>query len=141
MLKYQYLKLFTTMASKGFSEKKLHLEEKSLKHELPSTCMCRKQCNNCRIFLGFFLLSLSLHLITLFCYLDLRSEVKREILQKNRDEILTPGATALNELISPEFQIVDFRYPAMDQELSCEPADCEHAAGSEPVCRNLRCHG
>ncbi|KAI5125594.1 Ectodysplasin-A [Manis pentadactyla] len=34
--------------------------------------------NNCRLFLGFFGLSLALHLLTLCCYLELRSELRRE---------------------------------------------------------------
>ncbi|XP_058147355.1 ectodysplasin-A isoform X2 [Dasypus novemcinctus] len=34
--------------------------------------------NSCRLFLGFFGLSLVLHLLTLCCYLELRSELRRE---------------------------------------------------------------
>ncbi|XP_008270960.1 ectodysplasin-A isoform X2 [Oryctolagus cuniculus] len=34
--------------------------------------------NSCRLFLGFFGLSLALHLLTLCCYLELRSELRRE---------------------------------------------------------------
>lgn len=41
------------------------------------------------VFLGLFLLSLSLHAVTLVCYLDLRSEVKREIIHQKRDTMLT----------------------------------------------------
>uniref|UniRef100_A0A4W5KF44 Ectodysplasin A n=1 Tax=Hucho hucho TaxID=62062 RepID=A0A4W5KF44_9TELE len=79
--------------------------------EITSTCICRKHCNNCKIFLGFFVLSLSLHLVTLFCYLDLRSEVKREILQKNREETVSPPADDMNDRYSPVFQLLDISYP------------------------------
>ncbi|XP_043560974.1 ectodysplasin-A [Chiloscyllium plagiosum] len=55
--------------------------------ELPPACSnCRKQCTNCGMFLGFFALSLCLHLVTLLCYLDLRSEVKRELRPQSRSE-------------------------------------------------------
>lgn len=47
-------------------------------------CGCRgaparaSEGNSCRLFLGFFGLSLALHLLTLCCYLELRSELRRE---------------------------------------------------------------
>ncbi|XP_021105522.1 ectodysplasin-A isoform X5 [Heterocephalus glaber] len=47
-------------------------------------CGCRGaparagEANSCRLFLGFFGLSLALHLLTLCCYLELRSELRRE---------------------------------------------------------------
>ncbi|XP_068103751.1 ectodysplasin-A isoform X2 [Hyperolius riggenbachi] len=41
----------------------------------PSGCSCPKNCGNCRLFLGFFALSLSLHLVTICCYLELRREM------------------------------------------------------------------
>ncbi|XP_072361894.1 ectodysplasin-A isoform X3 [Scyliorhinus torazame] len=62
------------MATKSLQGKLLNYEK-----ELPTTCSCKKQCNSCGLFLGFFVLSLFLHLLTLACYLDLRSEVKREL--------------------------------------------------------------
>ncbi|KAL0994213.1 hypothetical protein UPYG_G00119320 [Umbra pygmaea] len=97
------------MAPKSLSEKFLNLEENDLKE---STCICSKQCNNCKIFLGFFVLSLSLHLVTLFCYLDLRSEMKRGILLKNREEALSRSDTAsMNDRYSPVFQLLDISYP------------------------------
>ncbi|KAJ7995897.1 hypothetical protein DPEC_G00231470 [Dallia pectoralis] len=89
------------MAPKSLSEKFAHLEEDAVQE---STCVCRRQCDNCKVFLGLFILSLSLHVVTLFCYLDLRSEVKREILQ-NRDEAVSPGR------YSPVFQLLDISYP------------------------------
>lgn len=55
-------------------------------------CTCSKKCRSrsgSLIFLGLFLLSLSLHAVTLVCYLDLRSEVKREIIHQKRDSMLT----------------------------------------------------
>ncbi|XP_018085194.1 ectodysplasin-A isoform X2 [Xenopus laevis] len=42
-------------------------------------CACPKRCGSCRLFLGFFALSLSLHLVTICCYLELRSELRREL--------------------------------------------------------------
>ncbi|XP_060038825.1 ectodysplasin-A isoform X6 [Erinaceus europaeus] len=47
-------------------------------------CVCRgaparaSEGNSCRLFMGFFGLSLALHLLTLCCYLELRSELRRE---------------------------------------------------------------
>ncbi|XP_006161446.1 ectodysplasin-A-like [Tupaia chinensis] len=47
-------------------------------------CGCRRaparagEGNSCRLFLDFFGLSLALHLLTLCCYLELRSELRRE---------------------------------------------------------------
>ncbi|KAM4664055.1 ectodysplasin-A [Discoglossus pictus] len=43
-----------------------------------SGCSCPRRCVSCRLFLGFFALSLSLHLVTICCYLELRSELRRE---------------------------------------------------------------
>ncbi|KAL0588970.1 Ectodysplasin-A [Plecturocebus cupreus] len=40
--------------------------------------------NSCRLFLGFFGLSLALHLLTLCCYLELRSELRRERVAQSR---------------------------------------------------------
>ncbi|XP_055783871.1 ectodysplasin-A-like isoform X2 [Salvelinus fontinalis] len=79
----------------------------------PSSCTCINTCkthnrssssvsNTSMVFLGFFILSLSLHVITLLCYLDLRSEVKREISQrKGGDEKLTLGGTDVTDLLNP----------------------------------------
>lgn len=56
--------------------------------------MCGKKCrgrSGSAVFLGLFLLSLTLHAVTLICYLDLRSEVKREITHQKRDSMLTPA--------------------------------------------------
>ncbi|XP_034037701.1 ectodysplasin-A isoform X2 [Thalassophryne amazonica] len=55
-------------------------------------CTCTKKCrsrSSSVIFLGLFVLSLSLHAVTLVCYLDLRSEMKREITHQKRDSVLT----------------------------------------------------
>ncbi|XP_029785892.1 ectodysplasin-A isoform X6 [Suricata suricatta] len=46
--------------------------------------------NSCRLFLGFFGLSLALHLLTLCCYLELRSELRRERVAESR---LGPGTS------------------------------------------------
>ncbi|XP_076878771.1 uncharacterized protein LOC143527444 isoform X2 [Brachyhypopomus gauderio] len=53
--------------------------------QLHYSCTCKKNCNNCKFFFGFFIVSLSLHVITLSCFLDLRSEVKRELLRTKRE--------------------------------------------------------
>ncbi|XP_029918681.1 ectodysplasin-A isoform X4 [Myripristis murdjan] len=69
----------------------------------PPPCTCNKKCKNRSssvVFLGLFLLSLALHAITLVCYLDLRSEVKREIFHQKRDSMLTLGGT---DLADPAF--------------------------------------
>ena len=55
-------------------------------------CTCAKKCRSRSgsfVFLGLFLLSLFLHAVTLVCYLDLRSEVRQEIIHQKRDSILT----------------------------------------------------
>ncbi|XP_071255913.1 ectodysplasin-A-like isoform X1 [Salvelinus alpinus] len=79
----------------------------------PSSCTCINTCkthnrssssvsNTSMVFLGFFMLSLSLHVITLLCYLDLRSEVKREISQRRGgDEKLTLGGTDVTDPLNP----------------------------------------
>ncbi|XP_048838880.1 ectodysplasin-A-like [Brienomyrus brachyistius] len=121
------------MASKLLSEEFANLDEKAMKSELSSTCICKKQCNNCKIFLIFFVLSLSLHLITLSCYLDLRYEVKREILQKNRNEGLTPGSAVVDEPFPPEFQRVDVGYTTADKQgrSATKTEDCRSQSEEE----------
>ncbi|XP_023651601.1 ectodysplasin-A isoform X3 [Paramormyrops kingsleyae] len=123
------------MASKPLSEEFANLDEKAMKCELSSTCICKKQCNNCKIFLAFFVLSLTLHLITLSCYLDLRYEVKREILQKNRNEGLTAGS---DELFPPEFQRVDVGYTTADTQAT-RTDDCRsQSEGEEGVIHRIK---
>ncbi|XP_031654293.1 ectodysplasin-A isoform X2 [Oncorhynchus kisutch] len=86
----------------------------------PSSCTCINTCkthnrrssrvsNISVVFLGFFILSLSLHVITLLCYLDLRSEVKREISQRRGvDEKLTLGGTDVTDpLIPSDHRVMD----------------------------------
>ncbi|XP_071381382.1 ectodysplasin-A isoform X1 [Centroberyx affinis] len=77
----------------------------------PPPCTCNKKCKNRSssvVFLGLFLLSLSLHAITLVCYLDLRSEVKKEIFHQKRDSMLTLGGTDLADpAFAPGHQRVD----------------------------------
>ncbi|XP_067104003.1 ectodysplasin-A-like isoform X2 [Osmerus mordax] len=69
----------------------------------PPSCTCNQKCSrnsrsNGALFLAFFVLSLSLHGITLICYLDLRFEVKREISLQKRDAALKLDGT---EVASP----------------------------------------
>lgn len=55
-------------------------------------CTCPKRCRSRSgsvAFLGLFLLSLCLHAVTIVFYMDLRSEVRREIIHQKRDSILT----------------------------------------------------
>lgn len=59
-------------------------------------CTCGKRCRSRSgsvVFLGLFLLSLCLHAVTLVCYMDLRSEVRREIIEHKRDSVLTLAGT------------------------------------------------
>uniref|UniRef100_A0A8C5QLV6 Ectodysplasin-A n=1 Tax=Leptobrachium leishanense TaxID=445787 RepID=A0A8C5QLV6_9ANUR len=56
----------------------------------PSGCGCPGQCGGCRLFLGLFALSMSLHLVTLCCYLELRSELRGSTGRLTRD----PGQEA-----------------------------------------------
>lgn len=62
-------------------------------------CTCMKECwRGSVVFLGLFLLSLCLHAATLVFYLDLRSEVRREIIHQKRDSVLT---LAGSDLVDP----------------------------------------
>ncbi|KAM7045750.1 ectodysplasin-A isoform 2-T2 [Molossus nigricans] len=54
--------------------------------------------NSCRLFLGFFGLSLALHLLTLCCYLELRSELRRERGAESR--LGGPGAPGTSGTLS-----------------------------------------
>lgn len=61
-----------------------------------AACTCSKRCRSRSgsvVFLGLFLLSLCLHAVTLVCYMDLRSEVRREIIEQKRDSVLTLAGT------------------------------------------------
>lgn len=76
-------------------------------------CTCNKKCrsrSSSVVFLGLFLLSLSLHAVTLVCYLDLRSEVKREIIHQKRDSPLTAVGT---DLVDPA-EVFAPGHPRMD---------------------------
>ncbi|XP_046704894.1 ectodysplasin-A-like isoform X2 [Silurus meridionalis] len=50
--------------------------------------VCQKSCRNCNIFFCFFLVSLSLHVVTLSCVLDLRSEWKRELRTRHDEPVI-----------------------------------------------------
>ncbi|XP_065123006.1 ectodysplasin-A isoform X2 [Paramisgurnus dabryanus] len=79
-----------------------------------AACECHSQCNNCKIFLSLFIISLSLHLITLFCYLDLRSELKREISQKNKDDV--PSTVPHHEATEPVLWLPDTDHPTISDQ-------------------------
>nr|XP_005997183.1 PREDICTED: ectodysplasin-A isoform X3 [Latimeria chalumnae] len=79
----------------------------------------RRQCNSCRVFVGFFLLSLSLHLVTLFCYLDLRAELKRGSLLQPVGTAREPRDSGHPAGVQPDLHLWDSRTPsALRQELS-----------------------
>lgn len=65
---------------------------------IAAPCTCSKKCrsrSSSVVFLGLFLLSLTLHAVTLICYLDLRSQVKREIIHQKRDSVMTLAGSDL----------------------------------------------
>uniref|UniRef100_A0A673MNR0 Ectodysplasin-A-like n=1 Tax=Sinocyclocheilus rhinocerous TaxID=307959 RepID=A0A673MNR0_9TELE len=95
-----------------------------------AACECQSQCNNCKIFLSLFILSLSLHLVTLFCYLDLRSELKREISQKNKDEVSSTGPVPHYEATAPVLRLPDTDHPTIDDQSRWRD---EHTRGLERV--------
>lgn len=108
-----------------------------------AACECQSQCNNCKIFLSLFILSLSLHLVTLFCYLDLRSELKREISQKNKDEVSSTGPIPHYEATAPVLRLPDTDHPTIDDQVNwvTELSVVLHKeqAGNE-TCFLLSCH-
>ncbi|KAK6297901.1 hypothetical protein J4Q44_G00309560 [Coregonus suidteri] len=77
--------------------------DKVLLNRSPSPCRSSNSASNrSTVFFGFFILSMSLHVITLLCYLDLRSEVKREISQRRGgDAKLTLGGTDVTDPVFP----------------------------------------
>ena len=85
-------------SAEDFPDKVMHIT---------APCTCNKKCrsrSSSVVFLGLFLLSLSLHAVTLVCYLDLRSEVKREIIHQKRDSIMTLAGSDMADpaaLLSP----------------------------------------
>ncbi|XP_016358246.1 ectodysplasin-A-like isoform X3 [Sinocyclocheilus anshuiensis] len=95
-----------------------------------AACECQSQCNNCKIFLSLFILSLSLHLVTLFCYLDLRSELKREISQKNKDEVSSTGPVPHYEATASVLRLPDTDHPTTDDQSRWRD---EHTRGLERV--------
>ncbi|MEQ2206351.1 hypothetical protein XENOCAPTIV_028244 [Xenoophorus captivus] len=86
-------------------------------------CMCGKKCrgrSGTAVFLGLFLLSLTLHAVTLVCYLDLRSEVKREITHQKRDSMVTPAGVDLADpvgVLPPGHPRVDTSHSEEDREV------------------------
>ncbi|XP_036989018.2 ectodysplasin-A isoform X1 [Artibeus jamaicensis] len=77
--------------------------------------------NSCRLFLGFFGLSLALHLLTLCCYLELRSELRRE--RGAESHLGVPGTPGTSGTLSspggldPDGPITrHFRQPSLQQQ-------------------------
>uniref|UniRef100_A0A8C2HSR0 Ectodysplasin-A n=1 Tax=Cyprinus carpio TaxID=7962 RepID=A0A8C2HSR0_CYPCA len=103
-----------------------------------TACECQSQCNNCKIFLSLFILSLSLHLVTLLCYLDLRSELKREISQKNKDEVSSAGPVPHYEATAPVLRLPDTDHPTTDDQSRWRD---EHRRGLERVIHRTKRSG
>uniref|UniRef100_A0A672PI97 Ectodysplasin-A n=1 Tax=Sinocyclocheilus grahami TaxID=75366 RepID=A0A672PI97_SINGR len=103
-----------------------------------AACECQSQCNNCKIFLSLFILSLSLHLVTLFCYLDLRSELKREISLKNKDEVSSTGLVPHYEATAPVLRLPDTDHPTIDDQSRWRD---EHTRGLERVIHRTKRSG
>ncbi|XP_039111566.1 ectodysplasin-A-like [Hyaena hyaena] len=73
--------------------------------------------NSCRLFLGFFGLSLALHLLTLCCYLELRSELRRERGAESRLGPGTSGTLSSPGGLDPDGPITrHFRQPSPQQQ-------------------------
>lgn len=104
--------------------------ESAPRPQLHQPCTCKKRCNNCNIFLGFFILSLSLHFITLSCFLDLRSEVKREIALKKRESAsAVSGSSQMSGYQTDDSQDDLLREPSPPEvrtDVSCDPSHCFH---------------
>ncbi|XP_032187664.1 ectodysplasin-A isoform X5 [Mustela erminea] len=83
--------------------------------------------NSCRLFLGFFGLSLALHLLTLCCYLELRSELRRERGAESRLGPSTPGTSGTLSSpggLDPDGPITrHFRQPSPQQQQPLEPGE------------------
>lgn len=81
--------------------------------------------NSCRLFLGFFGLSLALHLLTLCCYLELRSELRRERGAESRLGPGTPGTLNSPGGLDPDGPITrDSGQPSPQQ----QPLEAEETA-------------
>ncbi|XP_023364065.1 ectodysplasin-A-like isoform X1 [Otolemur garnettii] len=83
--------------------------------------------NSCRLFLGFFGLSLALHLLTLCCYLELRSELRRERGAESR--LSGPGAPGTSGTLSspggldPDAPIIHHLGQPSTQQQPLEPGE------------------
>ncbi|XP_018088422.1 ectodysplasin-A isoform X4 [Xenopus laevis] len=77
------------MAPRSSSDKR-GMDSPDLPLQQPA-CVCPKRCGSCRFFLGFFALSLSLHLMTICYYLELRSELRE--LSRGSGTSEAPGGT------------------------------------------------
>ncbi|KAM4695854.1 ectodysplasin-A isoform 2-T2 [Rhinophrynus dorsalis] len=102
------------MAPRILSEQPgLDQDSSSLQHP---GCSCPKRCGSCRLFLGFFALSLSLHLVTICCYLELRSELRRELGSGNLARGSEPGTSDahgdFSQLQRTALQLSDLQYSA-----------------------------
>ncbi|CAL8355723.1 unnamed protein product [Merluccius merluccius] len=119
----------------------------------PAPCACGKKCKSGGggggigggvgvVFFGLFLLSLSLHAVTLVCYLDLRSEVKREIVhhQKRDVTVVTPGGGGDPAADPPAFTHgVDPQPQQQQQQQQADPSSSSSSGGGEG--REVSMHG
>ncbi|XP_044619655.1 ectodysplasin-A isoform X6 [Equus asinus] len=93
-------------------------------------CGCRGaparagEANSCRLFLGFFGLSLALHLLTLCCYLELRSELRRERGAESRlGGPGTPGTVSSPGGLDPDGSITRHFGQPSPQQQPLEPGE------------------
>ncbi|XP_046507278.1 ectodysplasin-A-like [Equus quagga] len=93
-------------------------------------CGCRGaparagEANSCRLFLGFFGLSLALHLLTLCCYLELRSELRRERGAESRlGGPGTPGTVSSPGGLDPDGSITRHIGQPSPQQQPLEPGE------------------
>ncbi|XP_069748864.1 ectodysplasin-A-like isoform X7 [Narcine bancroftii] len=96
------------MATKSFEGKLSNCEE-----SLPTSGPCTKRCNHGGVFLSVLVLSMCLHLVTLLCYLELRSEVKRALKQPQRR---SEGSRSTGRPAPPEPHVSNY-LPVENQDL------------------------
>ncbi|KAM6151055.1 ectodysplasin-A isoform 3-T3 [Rhynchocyon petersi] len=88
--------------------------------------------NSCRLFLGFFGFSLALHLLTLCCYLELRSELRRERgIESRLGGPGTSGILSSPSDLDPESPIIHHLGHPSSQQQPLEPRETTLPLGSQ----------
>ncbi|XP_063793161.1 ectodysplasin-A isoform X2 [Pseudophryne corroboree] len=132
------------MATRSLSEQpgtdpSLSPDSSSLQH---SGCSCVRSCGNCRLFLGFFALSLSLHLVTICCYLELRSEMRREMGSGKLARGSGPGTSDdegdFSQLRRTALQLSDMQHPGTADRRQMTLLNSEERSHAEEGSRHLR---